>query len=267
MLEFFGSLVHKLEHFQTQTLKSLINAPKHSPPELVRLLCGVEPLESRLDLLKLRYFWKLIKVSKRNLARDVLLYRKENFLSCNKGFCSEVFSLCCKYGAIQIWHGTLKARNPLRRINPFRGIKQLVLVKNLADDLSKGRTRRCPFSKLYLTNPFHYQKNYHLVDIFLSLNVFQYRIARVRFIRGLLYCSAFPKTCSFCERECRDLLGHLIFHCSAIEGLREKLKASLKFYNFPDDLQPTSISDYFEFSRKNKLWRNCFTNFLIDFDF
>ena len=188
-------------------------------------------------------------------------------MSCDKSFCSEVFSLCCKYDAIQIWHGVLTARNPLRKINPFRQIKQIVLAKNLSNDLSKARTRHCPFSKLYLTNPFHYQKNYHLVDIFLSLNLFHTRNARVKFIRGLLYGSAFAQTCNFCKREISDLLDHLIFHCSAISALREKLKASLTFYNLPDKLQPTSTSDYFDISRENKLWRKCFTDFLIDVDF
>ena len=34
----------KLEHFQTQALKRLLNCPKHIPPSLVRLFAGVDSL-------------------------------------------------------------------------------------------------------------------------------------------------------------------------------------------------------------------------------
>ena len=61
----------KLEHFQTQALKKLLNCPKHVPPSLVRLFTGVEPLVCRLDLLKLGYFWKLSKTGKMSLSRSV----------------------------------------------------------------------------------------------------------------------------------------------------------------------------------------------------
>ena len=46
----------KLEHFQTQTLKTLINSPRSTSPAIIRLFCGTEPLVSRLEIMKLRYF-------------------------------------------------------------------------------------------------------------------------------------------------------------------------------------------------------------------
>ena len=50
----------KLEHFQTQVLKSLINCPRSTTPSITRLFCGTEPLVSRLEIMKLRYFWKTL---------------------------------------------------------------------------------------------------------------------------------------------------------------------------------------------------------------
>ena len=50
----------KLEHFQTQTLKSLTNCPRSTSPAVVRLFCGTEPLASRLEIMKLRYFWRTL---------------------------------------------------------------------------------------------------------------------------------------------------------------------------------------------------------------
>ena len=264
-----GSFVHKLEHFQTQTLKSLINAPKNSPPELVRLLCGVEPLASRFDLLKLRYFWKLTKFSDRNFARDIFQYRKKYFLDCNKGFCHEVFTMCCKYDAAHIWHGLIPVDNPVSRarINPLNRIKQIVSVKNLSNDLDKGRTRQCPFSKVYLVNPFNYQKKYHLVDVFKKLDAFHVRPAQGVFIRALLHCGNFPKPCNFCGRDFSDLLDHKVFHCPATLRHRQKLTAYLDLYNFPICLRPKSATDYINLSREHKLLRKCFTEFLQDVSF
>ena len=86
----------KLEHFQTQALKKLLNCPKHVPPSLVRLFAGVEPLACRLDLLKLRYFWKLLKSDKKSLSGFVFKFRRQRFLNSDKGFLHEVFNLCCK---------------------------------------------------------------------------------------------------------------------------------------------------------------------------
>ena len=248
-------------------MKSLINAPKHSPPELVRLLCGVEPLESRFDLLKLRYFWKLTKVVKNNFARDILLYRKEHFLSCNRGFSHEVFTLCCKYNAVQIWHGALNSPNPLKRVNPLRRIKQIVTSKILSSDLIKGRTRSCPFTHAYLANPFCYQKKYQLIDVFRKFDAFHTRNAQAKFIRALLHCGTFPKTCVFCKNEFSDLLEHQLFRCHALGRPRDKLTAYLALYNLPDYRRPTSTNDYITLSRANNLWRICFTTFLKDVDF
>ena len=47
-----------LEHFQTRALKNLLNCPRNTSPSVVRLLAGVEPMACRIDMLKLRYFWK-----------------------------------------------------------------------------------------------------------------------------------------------------------------------------------------------------------------
>ena len=71
----------KLEHFQTQALKKLLNCPKHVPPSLVRLFTGVESLFCRIDLLKLRYFWKLSKTGKKSLSRYVYKFRRQMFLN------------------------------------------------------------------------------------------------------------------------------------------------------------------------------------------
>ena len=44
----------KLEHFQTQVLKTLTNCPRSTSPSIIRLFCGIEPLVSRLEVMKFR---------------------------------------------------------------------------------------------------------------------------------------------------------------------------------------------------------------------
>ena len=190
-------------------------------------------------------------------------------MNCNKGFCHEVFSLCCKYDAIHIWHGLIPTHDPVRRIriNPFNRIKKVVTVKKLSNDLDKGRTRHCPFSRAYLANPFHYQKKYKLVDIFQKLDAFQERNAQAKFIRALLHRSAFPKLCNFCKRDFPDLLKHQIFDCTGTLMLRQKLLAYLDLYNLPSCMRPKTTTDFINISRKNRLWRKCFIEFLQDVSF
>ena len=54
--ETIPSFSKELEHFQTQTLKKLLSCLRNTSPAIVRLFCGVEPIASRLEILKLRYF-------------------------------------------------------------------------------------------------------------------------------------------------------------------------------------------------------------------
>ena len=91
-----------LEHFQTQILKRLINCPQSTSPAIVRLLCGVEPLACRLEILKLGYFWRILNGPENSIAHKVLTHRKNNFLAFNKGFAHEAFNICCKYNVLHL---------------------------------------------------------------------------------------------------------------------------------------------------------------------
>ena len=68
----------KLEHTQTQILKSLVNCPKSTSPAIVRLFCGIEPIACRTEIMKLRYYWKLIHSPTETVTHQILKYRKTN---------------------------------------------------------------------------------------------------------------------------------------------------------------------------------------------
>ena len=123
-------LKKEIEHLQTQILKKLINCPRNTPPALVRLFCGVEPIACRLEILKLRYFWRVMQSPLETIKNKILRYRKCNRLTFNKGFGHQVFNICCKYNAINIWHGIVS-----EKLNRLRSIKDIILTANLRIDL------------------------------------------------------------------------------------------------------------------------------------
>ena len=69
----------KLEHLQTKALKNLIRRSKSISPVIVRLFSVVEPLISRLDMLKLLYFWKLLQSNDQSINSLVFRHRKNTF--------------------------------------------------------------------------------------------------------------------------------------------------------------------------------------------
>ena len=178
--------VKKLEHFQTQALKNLLGAPKSCSPAVIRLFAGVAPFSNRLDLLKLRYFWKKYdsNIVKYDISSQLIFYRKKKFLATSKGFIHEVFDLCCKYNLMELWHGNLENMSGM-------SITRKVLTHSLASDLKKGRIFPCLFSDIYLSNVFSYQKSYQLVHPFQTFDFFTGIDVRRCIIRLLLYPGSF----------------------------------------------------------------------------
>ena len=213
----------KLENFQTQSLKRLLNCQRYVPPAIVRLFAGVEPLIARLDFLKLRYYWRLLKTNQKSFSKRVYDIRKRDLLSSNKGFLHEALNLCSKYKTIDIWHGRCR-----RNINPLRWIKQVVVKHNLNKDLNASRKKSCSFSILFLKNPFIYQKTYHILEPFLQVGQFSSSNTRSRFLKALLDTCSFTHPCDFCGESFHDLLQHQLFNCSRLTRERTKLFATIQ---------------------------------------
>ena len=112
-----------LEHFQTRALKNLLNCPRNTSPSVVRLLAGVEPMACRIDMLKLRYYWKITHAQS-SIPRTIISFKKRRIFHVNKGFATEIFSLCCKIGEISFWHGIHRGNaNRNRNPNPLLQLK------------------------------------------------------------------------------------------------------------------------------------------------
>ena len=217
-LDAISDYTKELEHLQTQILKTLISCPQSTSPSIVRLFCGIEPVACRLDILKLRYYWKVLKSPTDSVAHSILQYRKANFLDFNKGLVHESFNICCKYNILHYWHGGaaagLDSNNVVSSIvNPLRRMKGTIATHNLRKDLEIGRTRKCSFSLLYLKNIFSYQKDYHLIAPFCQPDCFATPKGRKHFIRAFLDPCTYLRECKLCGESCCAKLDHFLPNC------------------------------------------------------
>ena len=79
-------IIKKLERFQNKALKKLVSSPKNTPPTVVRVLTGTMPIAARIDILKLRYFWKLMHLGKDNVAHLLYVEMRKKFLEGAVGY-------------------------------------------------------------------------------------------------------------------------------------------------------------------------------------
>ena len=255
----------KLEHFQTQVLKNLINCPRSTSPSITRLFCGTEPIVSRLEIIKLRYFWKTLHGPKDALTYKLLTYRKARLLEFNKGFAQDIFNISIKYNAMNFWHGLVPSKHN-RLLNPLQCIKRIIISKNSRKDLETGRARKCSFAKIYLKNEFLYQKIYHIVEPFNQANCFSSPEGRYSFIKALLHPCSYTSECPLCRQQHKDTCEHFLTSCTQTVEARRRLLLKLKLYNYPDSV-PLKKTEILKLTLGNTVWRKCLTDFLIETSF
>ena len=66
----------------------------------------MEPIEARLDMLKLRFYRKLKSDPEGSLTRTILERRIGHLFEMRQGFAHEVFDLFCKYDMIHMWRNS-----------------------------------------------------------------------------------------------------------------------------------------------------------------
>ena len=160
---------------------------------------------------------------------------------------------------MNLWHGKLSDMSGTI-------IKKRVIAHNLASDLERGRKFPCSFTDIYLSNVFSYQQSYKLVQPFKTFNYFSSIESRRCVIRVLLYPRSFETKCSYCNGKFKDILKHFVYDCSFLLQHRDKMNNKLKMYNFPQSTI-NNIKRFVAVSLENKLWANCFAEFLTNIKF
>ena len=237
-----------LENLQTKALKTLIGCPRNVSPSVVRLMTGVEPLNCRLDMLKLRYYWKRMHTSP-NIIKEVINYSKNSLLEHNLGFATDVFNLCCRVGDNSFWHGIQRGNQ-----NPLNTIKRAVETHYFKKDLDTARNKNCIFSKLLLTTDDIVKKKYTLFQIFKSAGMFFNTTARIKFIKALLNPNSYLQECKLCKLQFYDILLHQLTTCPKLTTQRTTLKHKLIFYGTkptPEIDNPFLLFSYALTNKKN----------------
>ena len=213
-------------------------------------------MAGRLDLLRLRYFWKLYHSDTNNICYRVFEYRKKRFLGSNHGFLHDVLSLCCKYDIINVWNGKLGFN-----LCPKGFFKKTVLAFNLKKDLKAGSRKPCGFADVYLRNVFLYQEAYHLIKPFKTFNFFSSVGARSLIVRVLLHPRVFMVDCHFCDGKFKHIFNHYVHHCKNLRSIRQDLRNKLKFYNFPHSCI-LKEEKFLSCCLEKIVWTKCLTEFL-----
>ena len=196
------------------------------------------------------------------IKNKILRYRKRNLLTFNKGFGHQVFNICCKYNAINIWHGIVP-----EKLNPLRSIKKIILTANLRTDLQIGRAHTCSFSTIFLSNPFVQQKNYHIVEPLNRTDYSNYPNDSPVLIKALLDPNSYIKECRSCGLACKDVCTHLLTHCQKMIDSRNIFHSKLTLYNYPHEnfpLEPLKKNTLLSQAFNNTCWRKLLVNFLKD---
>ena len=220
------SIVRRLEKFQNRVLKKLISCPKMTPPAVLRLLTGIMPISGRIDMLKLRYFWKIHNSMKDTPAKNIYEHNRKQFLQSNKGYVHEVFNLCCKYGRMDIWHGVCP-----KKVNPYSMIKKIVDNYHYAKDVQRARATNCVYTSLTV---FDSSGKYKIDERLTRIGQFRNSEHRRIFLYALLDTGGYTKDCKHCGERVTDLTEHCLAECKAMEKSRYRFKLLMLFYNAPE---------------------------------
>ena len=219
-------MIKRLEKFQNRTLKKLVSSPKNTPPAVLRILTGTMAIAARIDILKLRYFWKLMHSGEENVAHIVYKEIRKKFLGGAVGYIHEIFNICCKYGIMDIWHGKCQ-----KKVNPLARIKRVVEAHQLQLDLEILRRSNCVYSKLRIFN----DKKYTLEPWLQGVGRFASTKHRRMFLYAVLDIANYERKCGNCGAMVKDITNHGLQECPRVTNQRIIFEMTMRLYNAPKE--------------------------------
>ena len=193
--------VQKLEAFQNRVLKKLIPCPKNTPPATVRLFAGIMPMAARIEILKLRFLWKISHAGDKNMAFSLYNQKKNELHKTKVGFTHEVFTLCRKLNCLDVW---LKLRK--HKENPLTKIRKIVTSHYLKLDVLRCQSLTSIYTSLFLNPNPKVHKQYQLFPFLNQLGSFPDALGRRQFIFALLDNCSFVRECPKCSCLHKDTL-------------------------------------------------------------
>ena len=249
-----SEIIRKIENFQNRVLKKIVPCPRNTPPEVLRLMTGIMPISGRIDMLKLRYFWRLQKMTNKNAAHQVYLGIRENFLRGNQGYIHEVFNLCCKYDRMDIWHGLCPDK-----VNPLERIRKIVELHHLKKDIEVARKVKC----LYTDMSTFMEKKYKFEERLKPIGQFKNTEHRRVFIYAMLETPSYEKECKNCGKKVKDITSHGMEECKKITHQRKVYRMRMGFYNAKETMKLLNKKEAFRVALRKKSFMKVLSEYLI----
>ena len=247
-------IIRKLENFQNRVLKKIVPCPRNTPPAVLRLITGIMPISGRIDMLKLRYFWRLQKTKNKNAAHQVYLGIRQNFLKGNQGCIHEVFNLCCKYSRMDIWHGLCPEKE-----NPLMRIKKIVELYHLKKDVEVARKVNC----IYTEMTTFMEKKYTFEEKLKRIGQFENTDHRRVFIYAMLETPSYEKDCKNCGKKVKDITIHGMEECEKVEHHRKVYRMRMRFYNAKQTMNLLNKMEAFRAALRKKSFMKVLCDFLM----
>ena len=246
-------MIKKLETLQNKILKKLVQCPKSTPPAMVRHKTGTIPIAGRIDMLNLRYFWKLHHSGEGNIATKVYTKLRNTFLQSNIGYAHEIFNLCCKFGEMDLWHGICPVK-----VNPLARIKRIVEEYYLKKDQKVAQEADSVYGTLTL---FH-EKKYKLDRRLKGIGRFQTTEHRSVFLYAFLDNCNYDRECGHCGMKVKDITKHGMEDCKGVEQERKIYCTMMKLYDAPTTINLRHKTEVFKLAFTKKCFLKVFCRFL-----
>ena len=195
------------------------------------------PISGRIDMLKLRYYWKLHHAGERNAAHQVYKQLREEFLRGNEGYVHEVFNLCCKYGIMELWQGQCP-----KKVNPLSRIRKVVEAYHLNRDMEEAKKANCIYRKAMKLK----MKKYMFEERLKEPGRFKSTVHRKAFLYAWLDTAKYERECKNCGKQLKDIVRHGLEKCKRVEHHRKVYILKMQFYEAPERLNLLNKTDVFE---------------------
>ena len=201
---------------------------------------------------------------KNNFALEIYKNRRSHFLESNIGYVHEIFTLCCEYNMMWVWHGTINSK-----LNPLTQIKRHVVQCHLKRDLETAMGSNCVYASMCLTAK-KYGKKYKLDTFLRRFGFFESTEHRRFFLYSLLDTCVYPRPCPKCSTVTNDILSHALTTCARTVKLRIVLRLKLLLFNANRLVSPTKFGckiTLYTLAMGNRLYRRALCEFLVAFGY
>ena len=215
-------------------------------------------MAARINMLKLRYYWKLQHTGRDNIAHEVLKGLRKNFLRGAVGYVHEIFNICCKYDRMDIWHGNGAKIIP-HKVNPLARIKKMVEAYHLKKDIETAQKSTCAYTAMKIFK----EKRYSFESWLKQVGRFHSTAHRRTFLYSLLDVSNFNRVCCKCGAQVRDMVKHGLNDCPGLLSQKSIFILLMKFYNAPRDIDFTKKVEVFKAALRKRSLLKVVCNFLL----